>query len=390
MINYHNQNNYEEDLHMLYRIFIPYLLILLCLCSVACSAPEPSDTISETSTTNISTNQSTTNLNSEINPQASNKSSEDVMNRRDTATAYPDINKDKKADITSVNDPDGIFSMDLPSSWVTFMGDTGIETNMPNYDSLASTAILPMLFAINENTGSNILIFADFRGLLTEEPLPLNFDQYVEMQYQDVISQGNNLSVASISRISVDNVTTGTFETEAPGIQQIFYIMIGDEPRMSCGSMAVLVTGTIGTQTENDTVREAMNSLKILPTAGMTDSCDNRTELSALDLFPDAASVNTTTSVESGGLTLIEWEALEDGVGDLAIVGVIENTSSNLKEFVYITFDVYDTDGYSLEPLEAFTERLSPGQKWKFEAMSMIPATEVGAIEMFAFGTQFD
>jgi hypothetical protein len=91
--------------------------------------------------------------------------------------------------------------------------------------------------------------------------------------------------------------------------------------------------------------------------------------------------------IEVDGLTLLEWEPIEDSWGDLAIVGVIENTSDDLKEYVYVAFDVYDKEGYSLGQIEAVTERLQPGRKWKFEAVGTIVADEVGEIELFYMGT---
>ena len=70
----------------------------------------------------------------------------------------------------------------------------------------------------------------------------------------------------------------------------------------------------------------------------------------------------------------------------MTIAGVTRNTTDDLKEWVYITFDVYDNEGYSLGQAEAMTERLGAGKKWRFEATAFTEE-ELGEIELYDLGT---
>jgi hypothetical protein len=72
----------------------------------------------------------------------------------------------------------------------------------------------------------------------------------------------------------------------------------------------------------------------------------------------------------------------------VTIEGVLENTTDDLKEFVYVTFDLYDKEGFSLGQAEAFTERLHAGKKWRFEAIGVTEA-ELGEIELYDLGTLY-
>ena len=70
----------------------------------------------------------------------------------------------------------------------------------------------------------------------------------------------------------------------------------------------------------------------------------------------------------------------------VTITGVVENTTDDLKEWVYISFDIYDKEGFSLGQAEAATERLHAGKKWRFEAVAVAEG-ELGEIELYALGT---
>ena len=83
--------------------------------------------------------------------------------------------------------------------------------------------------------------------------------------------------------------------------------------------------------------------------------------------------------VEVDGLRLIEWEVKSYEYDVLTIVGVIENTTNDLKEGIFISFDVYGKDGYSLGTAEGFIERLQSGKKWRFEAIAVVEG-EIGEI----------
>ena len=85
-------------------------------------------------------------------------------------------------------------------------------------------------------------------------------------------------------------------------------------------------------------------------------------------------------------MRLLEWGLKSHEYGLVTIVGVVQNTTDDLKEWAYITFDVYDKEGYSLGEAEAITERLHAGKKWRFEATAFTEE-ELGKIELYDLGT---
>mgnify|MGYP001234181131 FL=1 len=73
-------------------------------------------------------------------------------------------------------------------------------------------------------------------------------------------------------------------------------------------------------------------------------------------------TVDTATLGESEGLKLLTWEVMSQEYGLLTIAGIVENSSDELKEGLYITFDVYDKSGYSLGTADAAIDRLQAGK----------------------------
>ena len=295
-----------------------------------------------------------------------------------------------KQDLVTLTDVEKIFSVAIPSSWTASMDDDLMSLDF--FEGFYNEGILPLFFGVDENSGSNLFILSDFKALLSEEPLPIDGNAYADFQQTDLEAQPNYQGGMSSSKIVVDGILTTELRWDMfGGMKQIAYVMTSNEPRMGCGSMGILLIGTIATDAEALVIENAMASVKILPAAALSDDCDNRRALSALHLFPnvttDSASGTQDEVIEADGLWLLEWEPVEDVMGDVGVVGVIENISDELKEFVYVTFDAYDKEGYSLGQVEAVTERLQSGRKWKFEATSVIDADEVEVIELFSMGT---
>ena len=67
------------------------------------------------------------------------------------------------------------------------------------------------------------------------------------------------------------------------GMLQIIALLLGDAPKMGCGSLGVLLTGTISIESQTYDVEKVMNSFEVLPSAAWVDSCDDRKALSMLD-----------------------------------------------------------------------------------------------------------
>ena len=305
------------------------------------------------------------------------------------ATTQPVVtnqqNGPSKQDWVTLTDADEIFSIDVPSHW-----DTVIDTDelMAEYPSLAEQGILAAFRGVDSQTGSNAFLLLDMQELFSVEPQPIDRDGYMQSQLAD-LSQMASTNVSQTD-VTLDGISGTQFNySMGEEIDQIATILIGDEPRMACGSLGIALTVTSpsmdkkeNTEAKLAIVEQVAASLRILSTAAIAPTCDDRKALSLLEASGD--SVGATEYIgEVDGLRLIEWEAIEDDYGDLAIVGSIENISAELKEYVGIQFDVYDKSGYSLGQVEGFTERLAAGRKWRFEAISSIPVDEVGEIELF-------
>jgi len=362
------------------KVMMFMLGVALILGAVACGGGSSSSTDSKPSSQDA-TGDSVKNV--AVDTSKSSPTSKPASNQESATT---------KADMVTLTDIDKIFSVTVPSSWTASLDDD--LRSLDFFETFYNQGILPLFFGIDENSGSNLFILADFQALLTEEPLPIDGKAYSDIQQSSLEVQADYQGGMSSSEIIVDGIKTTELRYDMiEGVKQIAYVMNSNESRMGCGSLGILVTGTIVSDDYAPIIEKAMASVKILPTAAFTDDCDDRRALSALDLFPnvtmDSASVTQNEVIASDGLTLLEWEPIEDEWGDLAVVGVIENTSDDLKEAVYVTFDVYDKEGYSLGQIEAITERLQSGKKWRFEAVGVIDADEVGEVELFDMGTYY-
>jgi len=94
----------------------------------------------------------------------------------------------------------------------------------------------------------------------------------------------------------------------------------------------------------------------------------------------------TALEQEAGQLELIEWDIEKGEYGDMNVVGVVENNTSEDLAFVTISFAVYDADGFKLGTTEDIIESLGAGEKWKFNAMIFEEnAVEVKVISLDAF-----
>ena len=67
------------------------------------------------------------------------------------------------------------------------------------------------------------------------------------------------------------------------GMLQIITVLLGDAPKMGCGSLGLSLVGTISGESQTYNVEKVMNSFEVLPRAAWVDSCDDRKALSMLD-----------------------------------------------------------------------------------------------------------
>ena len=280
-----------------------------------------------------------------------------------------------KQDWVTLTDIEKIFSITVPMYWDTAIDKGRLSTE---YQSLFEQGLMVLFFGVNTQTGSNVTLIADMQALVTEEPQPIDRAGYVELQVQD-LEQKPNIGEVSKKEVTIDGINGTQLRYVMGGeVNQIAYILLGNEPRMACGSMGVLMTGT-APDAALAVVEQILDSLRVLPTAAITDTCDDRKALSMLEVLGSVVGATEEGMVEVDGLRLIEWEVKSYEQDVLTIVGVIENTTNDLKEGIFISFDVYGKDGYSLGTAEGFIERLQSGKKWRFEAIAVVDG-EIGEI----------
>ena len=68
---------------------------------------------------------------------------------------------------------------------------------------------------------------------------------------------------------------------------------------MGCGSLGIILIGTVTIESQASLVEKAMNSFQVLPTAAFLDSCDDRKALSFLESSDsDVPSTSTIKAVD--------------------------------------------------------------------------------------------
>lgn len=172
------------------------------------------------------------------------------------------------------------FSIDIPSDWLSTVEEESLLEETQEYldANVPGTAII--FLGQDPMTNSNISAIADFRNLFIEEPQPIDLEEYTEMQLLDL----GDSKLLSVSDINISGLNGAAIRTEtSEGLLQIFALLLGDEPKMACGSLGILLTGTVTIESQTSVVEKAMNSFQVLPNASYVDSCDDRKALSLLE-----------------------------------------------------------------------------------------------------------
>ena len=209
-----------------------------------------------------------------------------------------------KQDWVTLTDIEKIFSITVPMHWDTAIDKGRLSTE---YQSLFEQGLMVLFFGVDTQTGSNVTVIADMQALVTEEPQTIDRAGYVELQVQD-LEQKPNIGEVSKKEVTIDGINGTQLRYVMGGeVNQIAYILLGNEPRMACGSMGVLMTGT-APDAELAVVEQILDSLRVLPTAAITDKCDDRKALSMLEVLGSVVGATEEGMVEVDGLRLIEWE----------------------------------------------------------------------------------
>jgi len=175
---------------------------------------------------------------------------------------------------------EAIFSIRIPSDWGSSIE---IEALLESaQESLEGIPGAVAIFAARDPvTGSNVMALLDFQYLMTEEPRPIDLTRYTEMQLSDL----GDTKILSTSGINIGDLNGTQIRMESTeGMLQIMALLLGDAPKMGCGSLGVILTGTIVVKAQTFDVEKVMNSFEVLPSAALVDSCDDRKALSLLEV----------------------------------------------------------------------------------------------------------
>lgn len=113
-----------------------------------------------------------------------------------------------------------------------------------------------------------------------------------------------------------------------------------------------------------------------------------------MDSYKIASATGPDTNIPSGteapanhlpvlpaGFEWVEEPSWTTDSYSVKVTGVIKNTSGKARDYVEITFNVYDSNGYRIGDAWANIADLSAGSSWKFEALSPGTAESAASVE---------
>lgn len=98
-----------------------------------------------------------------------------------------------------------------------------------------------------------------------------------------------------------------------------------------------------------------------------------------------SSSEESQSSKESKDYEFVEDpELVNEGYGFYSVKGILKNNTNTDKEYIQISFILYDEDGNNVGTAWANAEQLKAGGNWKFNAsgMSTDENTEVTSFEL--------
>jgi hypothetical protein len=168
------------------------------------------------------------------------------------------------------------FSISVPSNWQVEMDLDLLSLQNP------TIGVATLFYAIDESSGNNVMVVADLRELLEFERQPIDINQYVESQIDDLQESVGKTTPINKTSVVVDGIETIQLRMNKSGIELIMNILISNEPRMLCGSMPLIVQGTSSSE-DRPIIERALDSFTVLPTAAAGVNCDDRKYLSLVD-----------------------------------------------------------------------------------------------------------
>jgi TolB protein len=167
------------------------------------------------------------------------------------------------------------FSVSVPSNWK-------VETDTDSLSLMeVVTGVTTLFSAVDESSGSNVLVLADYRERLEREPQQVDLNKYVEMQSIGLQESLGTSTTVTKKTVVVDGMDSMQLRMDRTDTRLMMNIIIGTEPRAMCGSMPIIVQVT----SNNDNMplmEKILGSFKILPNADKGVDCDDRNSLSLL------------------------------------------------------------------------------------------------------------
>ena len=209
------------------------------------------------------------------------------------------------------------FSIDIPSDWLSSVEDESrLETAQEFLEGIPGVVVI--FTAIDPMTGSNVIAILDAQYLMTEEPRPIDLKKYTEKQ----LSELGDYKILSTSGINIGGLNGTQIRMESTeGMLQIIALLLGDAPKMGCGSLGVILTGTIAVKAQAFDVEKVMNSFEVLPSTAWVDSCDDRKALSLLESTDTISAVDLVAEFNNNAVTATQkYSGLDLVVEDEVVV----------------------------------------------------------------------
>ena len=233
-------------------------------------------------------------------------------------------------------DDSNSFSISVPSNWEVEMDLDLLSMQNP------TVGVATLFYAIDESSGNNVMVVADLRELFEFEPQPIDINQYVESQIDDLQESVGKTTTINKTGVVVDGIETTQLRMNKSGIELIMNILISNEPRAMCGSMPLIVQGTSSSE-DRPIIERALDSFTVLPTGAIGVNCDDRKSLSL------AATPKTDFADTIFAGTIVD-EFVDDFVSAsekydlqiLSVSGLVYEIDHDLNGNLYVSVSDYD------------------------------------------------
>ena len=207
---------------------------------------------------------------------------------REVVKEVTEISPVKKVDNTvfkEFSDESQAFSMRIP--WENPPGSYMGWDVVGDYEELTeyifAENILPVFRAHDPTSGESIIVFLDTNELYNREPQPIDYQQYVEMQVEDIKATLGPTVQIELKEIIIDGIPTAQLRVDRTDAYQVINLLIPDafDDRAICGSSPIIVIGTASSELL-PLLDYSLESFYLIPSYNESIDCLNRKSLSLL------------------------------------------------------------------------------------------------------------